>query len=349
MAPTIDPHLSPRSRLLFLSIGLGAMAASAGGLVLAGLPDQPASTTHTATFQRAGQGLDQRSDVKVRGIKVGRIRAVTLTRDGRATVRFDVDAGVRLPRATLARIEPVSVFGPKDLTLDLGTDAGKGPYLPDGAAVTRTQDPQDLADTATPAYRLSTAINPDDLATVLHTLATGLNGQGPALNRTIGNSAQLIDQADRNRAQLQQLLNDLTGLTQTLGDRGPAINTILASGNDLGAALTAHPDKIGQLLDQAGALADQSGRTLQQHGDNLATITDTTGQATAVLNQQRPNINPLLDGLNGFFNLLGATINSPGPSNTKLALMRNTLPLDLCRILIDVCAAPAPTTAPRHP
>ncbi|NEA21965.1 MCE family protein [Actinomadura bangladeshensis] len=345
MAPTIDPHLSPRSRLLFLSIGLGAMAASAAGLALAGLPDHPASTTHTATFQRAGQGLDQRSDVKVRGIKVGRIRAVTLTRDGRATVRFDIDAGIRLPRTTIAGIEPVSVFGPKDLTLDLG--AGRGPYLPDGGAVTRTQSPRDLADTATLAYRLSTAINPDDLAALLHTLATGLNGQGPALNRTIDNSAQLIDQADRDRARLQQLLDDLTGLPQTLGDRGPAINTILASGNDLGAVLTAHPDKIGQLLDQTGALADQSGRTLQQHGDNLAAITDTTAQTTAVLNQQRPNIDLLLDGLNGFFNLLAATINSPGPDSTTLALMRNTLPADLCQVFIDLCPLLAPTAATR--
>src|SRR5690606_13473461 len=104
--------------------------------------------------------------------------------DGRVRVRFRIDdRDVRITRDAVASIEPVSVFGPKDLAVDLGATAEKGPFLEEGGTVARTEDPEEPADAAWPAYRLTGALDPQDLSALLHTFSEGLRGQGPALRR----------------------------------------------------------------------------------------------------------------------------------------------------------------------
>src|SRR6266545_3143971 len=106
-------HLARRSKLVFGAVGAAVLVG--GTLVMVGgaVPSHPGATYYTAAFGRAGQGMDRRSDVKVRGVTVGGIERVTLDRSGRAVVRFRVERGIRLPATSSARIEPVSVFGPK--------------------------------------------------------------------------------------------------------------------------------------------------------------------------------------------------------------------------------------------
>jgi phospholipid/cholesterol/gamma-HCH transport system substrate-binding protein len=252
-------------------------------------------------------------------------------------VRFQVDRGIKVPRSASAGIEPISVFGPKDLTLDLGSGEGSGPYLPNGGNIARTTDPQELSDTAWPAYRLTSAIDPQELATILHTFSAGLNGKGPALRRTIDNAATVVDGAHRNRAALRQALVDIEGLSNTLSTRGDEIVGITRDFNALSPVLNDRPDKITQLLAGAGRAAATAGDGLQNHGDQAALVLDTGGDLINVLYRQRRNIPLLLDGLNGFFGGISSIIRVPGPSGTLLAQAVNTLPLDLCLTLVDVC------------
>lgn len=339
-----DENLSRRSRLAFGIVGTGVLV---GGAVLAAVgsqADHSGATYYNASFGRAGQGLDKRSDVKVRGVTVGGIDAVHLGKDGRVSIRIRVDKGVKVANTASAAIEPVSVFGPKDLTLDMGVGEGKGPYLDNGATITRTKDPQELADTAWPTYRLASAIDPQEIATVLHTFSQGLYGQGPALRRTVDNGAKLIDLAYGNRAQIQQLIADIGSLSDTFGGRGDTIVATLRDFNAVSPAINGRPDKVSQLLDQAGGAAGRVGDTLRRHGDDIGDFVDGGGRAVNVLYGERANIPRLVDGLNGFFGLLGNIIRVPGPEKSLLAQVVASLPLDICKILVDVCRA-SPTEA----
>lgn len=329
--------LSARSRLTFAAVGMAVMVGGAAALVAGAVQTHPGATHYSATFGRAGQGLDERSKVKIRGIAVGSVSGVGLDDKGRAVVRFEVDHGIKVPRTASAGIEPVSVFGPKDLTLDLGSGEGSGPYLPSGGNIAKTTDPQELSDTAWPAYRLTTAINPEEIATILHTFSEGLNGKGPALRRTIDNAATVVDGAYRNKAALRQALLDIEGLSNTLSTRGDEIVGITRDFNNLSPVLNDRPDKITQLLDGAGRAAATAGDGLQKHGDQAGLVVDTGGNLINVLYRQRRNLPLLLDGLNGFFGGISSIIRVPGPSDTMLAQVINTLPLDLCLTLVDVC------------
>ncbi|TDC89133.1 MCE family protein [Actinomadura sp. 7K507] len=334
-----EETLSQRSRTIFGLVGAGVIAAAATFVAVGSTPSYKGSTYYNASFERAGQGLDPgKSEVKVRGIAVGTVDELTLADDGRVKVRFRVDEGVQIADTTIATIEPVSVFGPKDLALDLGAHELSGPYLDDGDTVTKTQDPQELSDTAWPAYELTKAINPDEVATILHTFGTGLSGQGPALRRTIDNGAKVVDATYQDRAAINALLNNINGLSGTLGPRGDTINRIVTDVNGLSQVITEKPDKIEQLLGQTGELGDKVGNSLHGHGANLGKLVDGLGDTVDVVNDERRNLPVMMDGLIGFFGLLSRIIRVPGPEGTTIAQARATLPLDLCKIFIDACS-----------
>ncbi|MFB4319761.1 MCE family protein [Actinomadura sp. 21ATH] len=336
-----DEPLSKRSRTIFGLVGLGVIGAAATFVAVGSTPDHSGSTYFNASFGRAGQGLDPgKSDVKIRGITVGTVDGLNLERDGRVAVRIRVDEGIRVPESTVARVEPVSVFGPKDILLDLGKGELTGPFLADGARIGRTQDPKDLSETAWPAYRLTKAINPDEVTTILQAFSSGLSGQGPALRRTIVNGTKVIDATHANRAVIQSLISDINGLSGTLGSRGDTINATIGDFNSVAPVVYEKPDKISQLLDQGSALADTVGGTMARQGGNLGKIIDGAGDTVAVTAQQRRNLPVLMDSLNGFFGLLAQIIRIPGPENTLIAQAKAELPLDICKTIIDVCAVP---------
>ncbi|MER7541682.1 MlaD family protein [Actinomadura sp.] len=341
-----EETLSQRSRTAFGLVGAGVIAAAAAFVAIGSTPGHSGSTYYNATFGRAGQGLDAgKSEVKVRGISVGTVDHLKLTGNGRVTVRIRVDKGVKVADTAVATVEPVSVFGPKDISLDLGAHELSGPYLKDGGTITRTHDPEELSDTAWPAYNLTKAINPDDVAAILHTFGSGLSGQGQALRRTIDNGAIVVDATHRDRAAINALLNDINGLSGTFASRGDTLAAFTGDFNRLNQAINERPDKVSQLLDRSSRLGDTLGRNLQQHGRNLGSIIDGGGDVVSVFNGQRRNIPVLLDSLNGFFNLLAQIIRVPGPEGTVIAQARNDLPLDICQIFVDACTAKPQKTA----
>ncbi|TDB96053.1 MlaD family protein [Actinomadura sp. 7K534] len=333
-----EETLSARSRTIYGLVGAGVIAAGAVLVAVGTTPSHSGSTYYTATFDRAGQGLDPgKSDVKVRGIAVGTVDELTLEDSGRVKVRFRVDEGIRVADTTIAAIEPVSVFGPKDLVLDLGANELRGPYLKDGGTVAKTVDPEELSDTAWPAYELTKAINPDEVATILHTFGAGLSGEGPALRRTIDNGSEVVDATYRDRAAINALMRNVNGLSDTLASRGDNITGITADLNRISQVVTERPDKIEQLLGETGELGDKVGNTLQARGTDLGSIIDNGGDVADVVNDQRRNLPVLMDGLIGFFGLLSRIIRVPGPEGRTIAQARATLPLDMCKIFIDAC------------
>src|SRR5436309_2741701 len=99
-------------------------------------------------------GLAPRNDVTMRGVPVGAVRSVVLTRSGLARVTVILQPGVTAPAGTKAEISRRSAIG--DITLNL--TPGDGPPLPDGARLA-------LADTVSPPDAEKTI---EELARVLH-------------------------------------------------------------------------------------------------------------------------------------------------------------------------------------
>ncbi|WP_235828578.1 MCE family protein [Actinomadura rubteroloni] len=287
---------------------------------------------YTAVFDRAGAGLDAgRSEVKVRGIAVGKVEQVALRPDGSVLVRLR--STVSIPASTRATVEPVSFFGPKDVALDLGS----GPALPEGGRITAAAPVTDATDLAGPAYALTRAIDPDEVTSILHTFGVGLRGEESALRRTLVNGATVVDATHRRSADLRAIVNDLAGIGGVLADRGDALVGAVDDLNGLAPVVYDRPDRVAKLLDEASRFASTTGAVLDRQGAHLGKIIDGAAPAVGVLAAQSPRIGQLIDVLEGFFHGLASLMNTPGPQGTLLGQGLNTLSLDFCKIFVDVC------------
>ncbi|ROO89752.1 phospholipid/cholesterol/gamma-HCH transport system substrate-binding protein [Actinocorallia herbida] len=334
-----DLSLSRASRVRFGLAGTAVLAAAVCAAAAGAMPSEPPAREYTAVFHRAGQGLDAKSRVKVRGMTVGTVSSVTLDAQGRAVVRLRVEKGVRVPETVTAKVEPLSVFGPKDISLDLGTGEGTGPYLPDGSAITRTTDPAELAETGRPLAELADAIDPDDVATVLHTLAAALRGNGATLHRTTTDAAAILDTAHGDLDRTRRTLKDLAVLGDVLGSRSTKIGRLIEDADTVSDTLAEHPEDFEATLANARTLAGTLSRTLERDGDAIGGLIDRGSLVNDTLYPRQDELGELIGGLNGFFGGLAAILQLPGPEGTKMGAVNLFVSLNLCDIFTEECPA----------
>ncbi len=90
----------------------------------------------TAKFNKV-DGLVEDSDVRLGGIKIGRVSAMRLDDQFRAVVTFTITDDVKLPTDTSASIHTDGLFGSKFVVLEPGAEED---FMTSGAEMTLTQD-----------------------------------------------------------------------------------------------------------------------------------------------------------------------------------------------------------------
>ncbi|MFD0904402.1 MCE family protein [Actinomadura sediminis] len=332
-----DELLSGRGRVRYALAGFAASAAAAAVLVGVAPPGTGDVHRFHAVFSAAGQGLDPgKSDVEVRGVVVGRVDSLRLRPDGRVVIGLRVAADVAVPAGTRAVIEPASIFGPKDLTLELGD----GPALPDGGWIRRTEGPRELGDAARPAADLAAAIAPDDVTALLHSLGAGLDGQGPALRRTVRNGAELAEVLHARMPEIERLIRDVAGVSGVLGERGDTVAGAAGDFNRLAPSLHSRPDRVSRLLDETAELADRAAGTLRRRGTDIGRVIDGAGDVAGVAAAREAELGVLVQVLDQLFRGLGGLIRIPGPEGTLLGVGDAEMSVNPCDIIIDLCQLP---------
>ncbi|MBC6497860.1 MAG: MCE family protein [Alphaproteobacteria bacterium GM7ARS4] len=98
---------------------------------------------YEARFGRVG-GLREGGDVRMRGVKVGAVRSVSLDRDTyEAVVRFSVRRDLTLPKDSQIYVASEGLSGSKFLTIVRGNEDG---VLRSGELVRRTHDFESIED-----------------------------------------------------------------------------------------------------------------------------------------------------------------------------------------------------------
>ena len=97
----------------------------------------------TALFYKIG-GLNEGSDVRISGIKVGTVIDHSLDSESfDARVSMSITREVKLPLDTVASIASEGLLGGKYVRLEPGTDKS---YINDGGTITKTKDFRSLED-----------------------------------------------------------------------------------------------------------------------------------------------------------------------------------------------------------
>jgi phospholipid/cholesterol/gamma-HCH transport system substrate-binding protein len=278
-------------------------------------------------------------DVKIAGVKVGKIESLDVTPDHKAAVVLRIDrAGFDDFRADAqCTIRPQSLIGEKFVECTptqprpenaqppaplrkIQRGAGKGQYL---LPVSQTAKPVDL-DLLNNTLRLPYR---ERLAIILNELGTGLAGRGGDLRQAVTNADPALKETDKVLA--------------ILADQNRVLSDLARNGDTILAPLARDRAKVADFVTQANVTAQATAersdpleqniaklpaflRELKPTMERLGGLSDQMTPVLADLGAQAPAINRFIKELGPFaqagipaFQSLGAAADVGGPALTK--------------------------------
>jgi phospholipid/cholesterol/gamma-HCH transport system substrate-binding protein len=208
-------------------------------------------------------GLYRFSNVTYRGVQIGKVTAVDLTRTG-AKATLSLDSSPRVPADLTAEVRSASAIGEQYVDLLPRTDSG--PSLRDGSVIAlhETKIPQPVAPVVNQLSQLLASIPRDKLGVLIDESFKGFNGAGYDLGSLIDSSSRFVGDLNGAADRTRQLIDDsvplldaqaqtadetrtwarsLAGITGQLVDDDAKIRTVLQTG-------PSSLDEVSGLLDQ---------------------------------------------------------------------------------------------------
>ncbi|RAU92803.1 mammalian cell entry protein [Mycobacterium colombiense] len=232
---------------------------------------------YAAYFSEAG-GIKPGNTVRVSGMGVGRVSDLRLE-GTKVRVGFTVHKGVELGDRTEAAIKTETILGAKMLEL---TPRGGG-KLSGTIPLERTTSPYELPDALGDLTTTISGLDTAQLSTSLGTLANTLKATPANLRPALEGVARFSDTLNGRDAQLRSLLGNANKVSTVLGKRSQQIAGLVANSNALLAALLDERDSLDALM------------------NNLTAVSH---QISGLVNDNRTQLKPALDKLNGVLEIL---------------------------------------------
>jgi phospholipid/cholesterol/gamma-HCH transport system substrate-binding protein len=201
-------------------------------MVFAQLRLQGGERTYKAVFTTVS-GLSGGNFVRIAGVEVGKVRHITINKDGNAVVEFAVDDSVVLTDGSKAYVRYDNPIGGR--FLELAEGPGQGKRLPPGGTIPldRTRPALDL-DAVIGGFRpLFRALTPDQVNTLSSELIQAFQGQGATIN---------------------SLLTQTAAFTNTIADRDTLIGEVIVNINAVLGTLGGQSDQLAKTVDSLSTL-----------------------------------------------------------------------------------------------
>ncbi|QDQ94233.1 MCE family protein [Rhodococcus sp. WB9] len=231
---------------------LVVLLATLSAFFLDSLPFIGAGSTYHAEFSEAA-GLKPSNEVRIAGVKVGKVTSVELDGD-HVDVAFKVsDAWVG--NETSASIQIKTILGQKYLALDPRGSDTLNPS--DVIPLDRTTSPYDVIEAFSAAAQTVGDIDSDQLAQSMVTLSQAFEGTPTEIRASLDGVSRL-SQTIASRDQELQKLFDATGkTTKVLADRNAEFNRLISDAGLLLGELNSRQQSISQLLTGTQRLSQQ--------------------------------------------------------------------------------------------
>lgn len=289
---SIDSRSSRRRHQLFGLAFIVVIVVLAGLLVAQYNQAFTPSLKVTVDSDRAGLQLLPHSDVKIRGLIVGRVTSIHATPKGAAIeLALDPKKAPLIPEGSSARMLPKTVFGEKYVDLvppanESGAHLKNGDVIPQDRSVTAVELNQVLNDLI-PVLR---AIKPEKLNATLNAVATAVQGRGQEIGQLIEGSDIYLKQFN---TQLPTVVHDLRQLNTVTGNIDAATPDLLTIMQNLQVTNQTIAAKEPQLIDTLSKGINLTGRVTEFAGDNeprLVGVQIANRQALALLAHYAPGV-----------------------------------------------------------
>ena len=261
-------------------------------------------TAYTAAFSEAG-GLKENDEVRIAGVKVGKVTAVELDGD-HVKVTFRVNRGTEFGRQTGASVRIKTLLGQKFLMLE---PKGRG-QLEAGSEIPleRTVSAYDVVEAFSDLATTAEAIDTEQYAEALDTIATTFEDSPDEVRAAVDGLGRLSRTIASRDAQLRRLLEHASGVSEVLADRNREFVTLLADGDLLLQELQRRREDIHVLLVNTAKLADQLTALVRENRREIGPALENLRNVVAVLRANQENLDQSIELLAPFIRVFANTL-----------------------------------------
>jgi phospholipid/cholesterol/gamma-HCH transport system substrate-binding protein len=272
--------------------------------------------TVTLELPAAG-GLYRFGNVTYRGVEVGKVTSVQLTRDGAKAV-LSLNSSAKIPANLQADVRSISAVGEQYVDLRPRTDSG--PYLHNGSVIAKRDAtiPQDVGPLLDQTSALINSIPKDKLSALLDESFKGFNGAGYDLSSLADSSAKFSGDLNRVGDNTAALYNDSGPLLDSQAQTSDSIKTWARSLSGITQQLVTDDSKFRTVLREGPPAFDEVSRLLESIKPTLPVLLanlTTLGQILVVYHASLEQILVILPP-----SIAGIQAVSPSRNNTGWAL-----------------------------
>ncbi|HEX3779666.1 MAG TPA: MCE family protein [Pseudonocardiaceae bacterium] len=220
----------------------------------------------------SGGGIFDNSEVTYRGVTVGKVTGMQLTRDGLQVDLHINDSAPKIPSNLTASVADRSAVGEQYVDLVPNTDSG--PYLTNGATIAQknTSIPLSTENLLTNLDGLANSVPIQSLQTVVNELDNGFSGTGPDLQKLLDTVSDFTKTAQQQLPETTQLLDSGKTVLDTQTDESGAIESFSNSLNLLSEQLKTSDPDIRNLITNAPLAGQQITDLLTETGPQLGSL-----------------------------------------------------------------------------
>ena len=252
----------------------------------------------TVTSERAGLVMDPNAKVKMRGVEVGRVGAIT--QDG-SLARIDLDLDPlmlsMIPANVAVDIKSTTVFGAKYVNLIV-------PQNP--SADTITAGTVISADSVTVEFNtlfqhlsdVLQKLEPEKLNATLGAVSSALRGRGEELGSLLEDTDSYLTTMNPSLPALQHDLSAAAVVTNVYADATPDLMRVLDNATATSNTIVSEQANLDMLLINVTGLADTADQVLTENEQPVETALSTLTDTTTLLDEYSPALTCFLVGLN---------------------------------------------------
>lgn len=225
------------------------------GLTIENTTFEPQSD-YTARFSDV-LALNVGDDVRMSGVRVGKVTSVEVTNPQYAEVGFTVDAERRLAKDVTATLKIRNLIGQRYVALESDVPA-PGQELPPGSVIPlrRTSPALNLTELFNGFKPLFQTLDPADVNQLAGEIVQVFQGEGGTINNLLAHTASLTSTiADRDKV-IGQVIDNLNRVLDTVNHNSRELTVVIDQTQRLVSGLAAQRDQIGESITGMAELAD---------------------------------------------------------------------------------------------
>ncbi|SDN65086.1 virulence factor Mce family protein [Klenkia soli] len=269
-----------------------------------------------------GNQLQTASDVKIRGVIVGEVRAVSASADG-ATIELAIQPEYldQIPANVNARLLPKTLFGERFVSLVIPDDPSEQ-RLAGGDTIgqDRSENAIELERVIDDLLPLLQAVDPGDLSYTLGAVADALRGRGDQLGQNLADTGSYVGSVNTVLPQLQADISLLADTADTYEAATPDLLAVLDNLSVTASTVVDQSEQLRRTFTVVGSSAQTAAGFLQQNESSLIQLAQGSRPVLSLFARYSPEYPCLLNGLSRFNPMISEAFGADGDPALNLNL-----------------------------